>query len=67
MHYAIYSNSYSTDKVLFTNSRMWKKYPDPLAKLQSSQVNFDFSTKWCNYGQETWNAPDGYPTFSGLL
>ena len=38
MHYAIYSNSYSTDKVLFTNkkdSRMWKKYPHPLAKLQS--------------------------------
>ena len=70
MHYAIDSNSYSNDKVLFTNkkdNRMWKKYPDPLAKLQFSQVSFDFSTKWCNYGQEAWNAPDAYPTFSGLL
>ena len=58
MHYAIDSNSYSTGKVLFTNkkdSRMWKEHPDPLAKLQSSQVTFDFSTKWCNYGQETWD------------
>ena len=53
MHYAIDSNSYSNDKVLFTNkkdNRMWKKYPDPSAKVQFLQVSFDFSTKWCNYG-----------------
>ena len=52
---------------MFTNEgRMWKKYPDPLIKLQSSRISFDFSTKWFNYGEEIWNAPDVYPIFSGL-
>ena len=34
------------------DSKIGKKHSDPYRKLQSSRVTFDFSTKWCNYGEE---------------
>ena len=69
MHWAIYSTSYSIDKVLLTNkkdSRMWKKYPDPFRKLQSSRVSLTFQQNHVIMVRRIWNVRDAYPTFSIL-